>query len=314
VTRPPAPGRAGRRAPAREAAAAATTAALVVLSGCAGGVKTLSLPTPPATTIPAPPPPDSHPGNLASVAEAPVPGVTTTTVPAVGPGSSSLSGMVTDQGQPVGGATVEIDRVVGSAYGSARTVTAADGSWSFHGIEGGDYRIRAWMAPNIDMTTPAELFLAAGASQDVNLAVTTYPLEQVLAAVNPAAPVLGQPANLVVQVTTPTVDANGVLHEVPVIGATVTLVNGPNWQVENGNPLDTTAAGQATFEVECTAVGDDPLGAQVGQSAPVSLQMPPCSAPPTTTTTTTTFPSFPTTTTCPPSAVSTTTLEFGSSC
>lgn len=307
------------------AAAVAVAAAFAfVAAGCSGGVESLSMPTPPATTVPPPAPPDTLSPGLASVAEAPVAGVTTTTAPVIGPGSASVNGTVTGPGGPLPGATVEIDRFVGYSFASARTTTAADGTWSFRNILGGDFRIRAWKAPAFDMATPQVVYLASGRPQSVALQVQSYQGEQVQVAINPANPVVDEPTNLVVEVTNPTVDANGVLTTPPVAGSPVTLVNGNRWQVNNGNPLPTNTAGQATFQVQCTAVGDDPLSAQVGGSPPVNLQMPLCGAPPPTTTTTTTiaggFGGFSggTTTTCPPASSTpgetTTTLNFGQQC
>lgn len=279
---------------------------------------TLSVPSPPETTVAPPAPPDTLPPGLAAVAEHPVAGVTTTTAPAIGPGGGSLNGTVTGPGGPVSGATVQIERVVGYAYATARATTAADGTWSFHNILGGDYRVRAWQAPALDMATPQTLFLVVGQPQSVALQLTSYAGQQVQVAINPAAPVIGQPANLVVQVTTPHIDANGVLTSPPVAGTPVTLVNGSDWQVNNGNPRPTDASGLASFQVECTAVGSDPLSAQVGSNPPVSLQMPPCNAPPPTTTTTVAGQFSPTSTTCPPASpgpgtsdTTTTTLAFG---
>lgn len=295
-------------------------AALALLAaGCASGVDTLSFPTPPATTVPPPPPPDTLPPGLAAVPEAPVAGVTTTTATAVGPGPASLNGTVTGPGGPVAGATVEIDRFVGDTFSSSRATTAADGTWSFRHILGGDYRIRAWHAPDLDMDAPQFVFLSAIAPQTVSLQLKSYQGPQVQVAINPAAPVLNQPANLVIQVTNPRVDANGVLTSPPVAGTPVTLVNGSGWQVNNGNPISTDASGQATFEVECTVPGSDPLSAQVAGDPPVTLLMPPCGTPPPTTTTTAPG-SFTTPTTCPPTSTApgsgqtTTTLNFGQQC
>lgn len=300
---------------------AALAAVAVVSTGCAGGVQSLSFRTPPATTVPLPAPPASLPAGLASVPEAPVAGVTTTTVPAIGPGSASLNGTATGPNGPVPGATVEIDRFVGYAYASARTTSAADGTWSFRNILGGDYRVRAWAAPALDMQTPTILFLVAGQPQSVPLQLQSFQGQQVQVAINPADPVLEQPANLVVQVTNPSIDANGVLTSPPVVGSSVSLVNGSGWQVNNGNPLATDSSGQVTFEVECTSVGADPLAAQVGANPPVSLEMPSCAPPPTTTTTTAGNQFFSTTTTCVSNGGSpgnpgstdttTTTLDFG---
>jgi hypothetical protein len=288
---------------------------VLLISGCAGGVDQLSVPDPPKTTVAAPAPPLTLPANLDAIGEAPVEGVTTTTQPAIGPGAASLSGSVTDQsGQSVAGATVEIDRAVGEQYVSATTTAAANGSWSFHGILGGIYRIRAWKAPNVGMPTPSQLFLADGASQTVDLQATSYPTDQIQVAINPSQPTVGQPLDLVVQVTSPAVNASGVLTSPPLPGATVTLVNGSNWQVDNGNPLTTNAYGQALFEVTCGVAGTDPLSAEVDNATPTDLSMPACAPAPSPTTTTTVPYDYYSTTTCPPSDASTTTYPFGGSC
>jgi hypothetical protein len=306
-----------RPAGRRRVRAGVVGALLLTAAGCGGSVDTLAFSGPPPTTVAPPPAPDTLPPGLASMSEVPVPGLTTTTTVAMSPGGASLNGTVMGPTGPVGGATVEIDRFVGTAFAFARTTTALDGSWSFRGLLGGDYRVRAWQPPVLDMDTPQTLFLAAGQPQTLTLQLQSYAAQQVQVAINPAGPVQGQPANLVIQVTKPNVNAAGVLTAPPVAGAKVTLVDGPAWQVDNGNPLTTDASGQATFEVTCSAAGNDPLSAQVGAEAPVVLQMPPCGSSPVTTTTAPPATGFPTTTACttvppgPGPTDTTTTLAFG---
>ncbi len=285
-----------------------------VVAGCAtGGVESLDIPTPPATTAATLVPPETLPSGLASRVEAPAAGVTTTTAPLVGPGPASVNGTVTGPSGPVAGATVEIDRFVGVAYASARTTTGADGTWAFRNILGGDYRIRAWQAPALDMEEPQTIFLAADQPQSVTLQLQSYADLTVQVALNPPNPVQNQPTNLVVQVLNPSIDSNGVLTTPPVVGAPVLLVNGSGWQVNNGNPRPTDGAGQVTFEVECTATGADPLAAQVAQGAPVSLPVPSCTPAPTTTTAPPTTSSSTTCPSTPPgnSNPTTTVLNFG---
>lgn len=297
-----------------------------MVAGCSGpGVDRLSIPDPPATTLPAPSSAPTLPAGLASLSEAPVAGVTTTTAPALGPGDAALTGTVLGPVGPVAGATVEADRFVGDAYASARTTTAADGSWSFRGVLGGRYRLRAWRPPDMAMASPQVLYLASGQPQSVSLQLTLYQGPQVAAAVNPAQPVEGQPADLVVQVTNPMVGPDGVVSEQPAPATLVTLVDGPGWQGSNGNPLVTGADGRALFDVQCTVPGADPLSAQVGSGAPVGLQLPPCapapatagppagSPTPSTGSTATTCPSVPPTGPTGPTP-STTVLAFGNGC
>ena len=272
--------------------------AAVIFAGCSGGVDSLSF-GPPPTTVALPPPPSTLPPGLAGLTEAGVPGVTTTLPPQIAPGTASLTGTVTGPNGPIGGATVQIDRYAGTAFVSARTTTAADGTWSFRNILGGSFRVRAWQPPALDMPAPQTLFLAAGEPVSVTLQLTAYTGPQLQAAISPSPPIIDEPANMVLQVTNPVVDANGILTSAPVPNTSITLVNGPGWQVQNGNPLTTDSSGRVQFQMQCTQLGPDPLGAQLGTNQPISLALPPCSSPPPPPTTTTTIPFFPTTT-CPP--------------
>jgi hypothetical protein len=273
-------------------------ASVVALAGC-GGVQTLSFPAPapttPTTAVVVP----TLPKNLSSLTETSVPGTTTTVPIAMGPGTANLTGTVQGPSGPVAGATVEADRLVGDGGATAETTTAADGTWSIRSVLGGRYRLRAWQSPSLALTTPQIFFLGNGQTQAMTLQLISFTGPQIQASMAPGNPVAGQVDNLLVQVTNPIVSTDGVVAPMPDVGASVTLVDGPEWQVLNGNPLATDAAGNILFQVTCLVAGVVPLSAQVANSPAVPLQVPSCSAPapPTTTTTTTTPP--PSTLPCP---------------
>lgn len=297
--------------------------AAVLGAGCSTGVASLSFPAPSSVPGLAPSSLETLPAGLAGVAEPPVPGATTTTVPALGPGPATLNGTVLGPTGPVGGATVEADRLVGDSVAAARTTTAADGSWSFRNVLGGRYRVRAWRSPDLDLTTPQVVFVVPGTPQPVDLQMQAFSGPQVSAALNPPAPILDQPVDLVVQVVDPSVGPDGVVSFLPQAGAPVTLVGGDGWQVDGSNPEPTNPAGHALFQLTCTVAGADPLSASLPNSPPTDLKMPACGAPPTPTTVLGENPGSgsTTTTTCPynpgitdpgnPHAT-TTTLVFGS--
>jgi hypothetical protein len=248
------------------------------------------------------------PTNLPSVSVGQAPGAAPTTVaPPIGPGGASLNGTVLGPSGPVAGATVEADRLVGDQMATTHTTTAADGSWTIGGVLGGRYRVRAWQQPSLAVTAPQILFLGGTEARSLTIQLTSFTGPNVAAAIAPDTPMVDQPANLVVQVTTPTVGSDGVVRDLPDVGVSVTLTDGPLWQVANGNPLTTGTEGTALFQVECQADGVIPLSVAIGQGAPVGLQLPACAgAPPTTTTTTstTTVPTSTTSTTCPPTTTS----------
>lgn len=274
----------------------AALALALIASGCAAGVSTLSLPDPPSTTALAEPPVPTLPGDLASVDERPVPGAATTTVPVVGPGGATLNGTVLGPNGPVAGAVVEADRLVGDAVATAKATTGADGSWSVANVLGGRYRVRAWQSPSLAMSTPQVVFLSSTQTLSLSLQLTQFQGPAVTLAISPNPPMVGEQANLVVQVTNPTVGPDGVVRNPPVVGAAVTLVDGSEWDVFNGNPSTTDASGDVLFQVACAAPGSDPLSAQVQNQSPLSLQVPECSPPPATTLpvgSTTTCPTLP---------------------
>jgi len=259
-------------------AAAAATAAL---AGC--GVQTLSYPTPPATarsTVTVGP---TFPTNLPSIAEAAIPGATTTVPVQIGPGAATINGTVLGPNGAVAGATVQADRLVGDTVTSTQTTTAADGSWSIGSILGGRYRVRAWQQPSLAVTAPQIFFLGGTDVHSMTIQLTAFTGPDVASAIAPGVPVVGATDNLVVQVTNPTVGADGVVRDLPAVGVSVTLTDGPLWSVENGNPLATGAAGTVLFEVSCQGPGASPLSAAAGGAAPMALSLPDCVAPPTTT-------------------------------
>ena len=251
------------------------------LAGC--GVQTLSYPTPPATarsTVTVGP---TFPTNLPSVAEAAIPGSTTTVPPPIGPGAATINGTVLGPNGAVPGATVQADRLVGDKVTSTQTTTAADGSWSIGSILGGRYRVRAWQQPSLAVTAPQIFFLGGTDVHSMTIKLTSFTGPDVASAIAPGVPVVGATDNLVVQVTNPTVGSDGVVRNLPAVGVSVTLTDGPLWQVENGNPLATAANGTVLFQVSCQDPGANPLSAAAGGAAPVALQLPDCMAPPTTT-------------------------------
>lgn len=250
-------------------------------AACSTNVESLSFPNPPTTVVVNTTTGPTLPGNLSSISLPAVVGATTTTAPLIGPGHATLNGTVFGPDGPVPGATVEVDRIVGDASVSAQTTTAADGSWTIGRILGGRYRVRAWQSPSLTMPTPQVVFLDATQNLSMSLQLTQYKGPSLAAAVSPSALILGEPANLVVQVTNPTVGTKGVLTYPPDAGAQVTLTDGPGWQVSS-NPVTADSAGNALFQISCTSIGADPLSAQVGSASPVPLEMPECGAPPTT--------------------------------
>jgi hypothetical protein len=269
-------------------------AAVVLLAACSH-----SPVPPPAPPAPAPTTttPTTQP-DYSTVVLGAVQGSTTLPPAGVTPGAATIDGTVTDDtGAAVGGATVLLQRIVGGSIGQAYVMSAADGTWTAQGIAGGLYRIRAWLAPDLADTTPDELFVGATQTETVDLTVTHYAGVQITSSVAPNPPIIDEPANIVVQVTGATVDANGYVESKGQSGLPVQLFGSGQWDV-SGNPIQTTDAdGEAEWQATCTALGPQPLSVLVATTQASVLALGACSpVPPTTTTSTTVVRSSTTTT------------------
>jgi len=266
----------------RAARFAAGASFLLGVAACSGGGHQ---PPPPApvqattSTTPTTAPDD------ASVVLGSVQGTTTVAPVGVTPGPVSVAGSVVDDtGAPVGAATVALQRVVAGGVGSTEVTTAEDGTWSVHGILGGLYRIRAWRTPDLAQPTGTLVFLSvAGPNPNVALHVQHFTGTTVQTAVAPDPPIIGVAADLVVQVTTASVDGNGVVHQQPQSGVLVAITATGQWSVDGDPEQPTSSSGDVSWQATCEALGDQGVTVTVDGGAPVDLTLPACSPVPTTT-------------------------------
>ena len=237
----------------------------VTLAGCAAGT-VAGLPAPPTTevapvttTIPEPP----------SIPLVGIDGTTSTTSIQVAPGTSTLQGTVTGPSGPVPGAIVRLERVSNSgAAAYLDTSTRQDGTFAAPGVRGGAYRVRAWRAPDLGMSQPVTLFVGSGQTSTVELGLQQYTGTQVSAALAPNPAVVGNAAQLVVQITKRAVaGADGTVTTQPQTGVSVELQGSGDWSVTGSNPSVTDGAGQVTWEVECQNASAGGLAVLVGATS-----------------------------------------------
>ncbi len=265
------------------------------VAACSGGHARV----PPTTAAPTTSSTPTTVADVATVQLPTVPGQTTEPTIAISPGTASLGGtVVDDKGAPVGAATVSLQRVVGSRLAAAQVTTGPDGTWGVQGVLGGVYRIRAWRPPDLAQPSATVVFVpATGAPPAVTLTVDHYTGTGVQAAISPDPPMLGAPANLLVQVNSASVGSDGVVRQAPVAGAQVTIDATGDWSVD-GAALEVTGAnGQVVWQATCEAPGPQPVSVSVNGADPVALTLPNCAAPPTTSTTSSVVPSSTTTST-----------------
>jgi len=258
---------------------------LGVLAACSSGDPFSSLPNPkPVVTEP------TTSTTEVDFTKTPLDGVrgTTTTVVAIGPGPLTIVGrVVAPDGSAVPGAIVQLERVVGASSASTRVPTAPDGTWNAANVLGGRYRIRAWRTPDLATLQPQLVFLESGPTRAVTVKLDSLGGERVDNAMAPDPPLVGESANLKVRVADRSVGDDGVVHDDPVAGTTVTLSGSGEWEMSSPNPSTTGGDGSTIFRMRCLAEGAQPLVATLdsGQSFPLSIQ--PCYDPSTATTTST---------------------------
>src|SRR5438270_5862699 len=228
-----------------------------------------------------PPPPSTIPDeqttvpDFSSVQLARVAGRTTTTIDNA-PGQAHISGFVVAPQGAVPGATVHAERLVGDAVLALDVATNPDGSFHIDNVQGGRYRLRAWRVPDLALTTPQVFFLNGNENkQGVNLQVTQYTGTNVTPAIAPNPPIVGNPTNLAVQVTTVVVDPTGIVRATPVANTQVDLQGGGSWQLQSPATEFTDASGTAIWRLTCTSAGTQPLSATVNATG-YPLNLPPC--------------------------------------
>ena len=246
--------------------------ALIALAACSSGEGVAPLPPPPTTQPTSPP---TTIVDTSGVALKPVPGRTTTTV-ALGPGRSLLNGVVAGPDGPVGGATVRAERLVGDAAAAVQVVTGADGTFQIPNILGGRFRVRAWRPLDLALVKPEVFFLSDGDTKQLQLVLSRYDGLAVTPAIAPNPPVVGDPANLVVQVVQQSVDPNGIVRGQPVPNVSAELFGGGDWRVASSNPTITDSQGRARWQLRCQSTGKQPLAVVVGGQQQFPLDLPAC--------------------------------------
>lgn len=267
------------RSRTRPAIVLAAVAALTLSASCSGGGKKA------VTTTTAPPPAPAT--TIAPVVVAPGnPRVASTLPPEIEGGDATLTGTVLGPGGPVDGATVRVERLVGDTVTGVNAETLPGGRWQLIGIRGGRYRVRAWKAPDLAQLQPEVFFLGATDARELPLMVASFGQAGLVGVVEPSPPLVGQPANVLVQVTSATVSADGLVRSTPRSGVAVQLAVTGALALQ-APPLQTTDAnGAAAWKVQCTQASPFTATAAIA-GVPTALALPPCAVAPTPSTATT---------------------------
>ena len=253
---------------------AALTVATLFGTACTRGAVD-ELPAPPTT---GPTTSTTARPDLSGVSLAGVPGTTSTTVP-IGPGEATLQGVVTGPDGVVPGATVLVERLVGDGAGGATIVAGPDGRWAAPSILGGRYRVRAWRAPDLALTTPESFFLESKETRDLEVRVQQFSGVVVTSAIAPSPPVIDETIRLVVRTYTRSVDDSGIVRNQPLPSVQIELTGSGSWRVETANPAFADETGRADWLLRCSSLGSHSLAARVGGGGEAhQLKIPACAA------------------------------------
>lgn len=221
---------------------------------------------------------------------------TTTGVPMQG-GKAAVDGVVVGpDGAPVPGATVRIERFVGDDVVTVDVATNATGGFAVNQLLGGRYRLRAWRAPTMAQLGSQVSFVADGDRLSVRLQLAAPSDIDISASAASSSALIGQSTTVSMKITVPVVNGNGQVAQGGRAGDLVVASGGGVLAGQTGQTTS-NAEGNATFTLQCTAVG----------AGTVTLQTPyyresvdiTCLPLPTTTTTTTAPPAAPTTAPAP---------------
>jgi hypothetical protein len=220
---------------------------------------------------------------------------TTTTVGPAETGTASIVGSVSGPSGLVVGATVRVERLLDGREVRTDLISGPEGRFELRNVPGGRYRVRAFFAPALALTTPDVRFLRDGEEHTFDLVMTDQRGVVARASVAPDPPVLDRAVNLVAVVASRFVDLDGTVRSTPVIGVRVELSGLGRWTFRNqvrpttGRPLLSTTStsttipraasqlaftdslGQVRFELQCDVAGDPGLSLLV----PVSVQAEP---------------------------------------
>lgn len=257
------------------------TSVLALVAACSGGSKRPPAPVPSLSTTTVTTLPDLSHESLPAIA-----GVTTAPPVAITPGHAGMTGTVVDDtGAPVGGAIVGLERVVGGRSGQSSVVAGADGTWVARGILGGVYRVRAWRPPDLAGTTAQTVYLAGTGNQTLALTVGHVTGMAVQSSVAPNPPIIGEAADIVVEVTGSTVGSDGYVRAEGQPGIQLQLLGQGAWSIDGDGSALTSASGFAEWRATCEELGAQGLSVLVNGAQAYPIGVGSCSPVPTTTTT-----------------------------
>lgn len=197
--------------------------------------------------------------------------------PKVNGGSSTLQGSVLGlAAEDV--AQVRITRITDGGQDEISVPVEEDGTWIAEDINGGRYRVRAFVPGLRASNGSVVLFLNKGQSRDLQLKVTTPPQNLVFDVVATEEPAVGGRSVVAITVGRQLVDSAGRSVLSPVVGTPVTASFSPVVSLLSANSVATSEGGAARFLVRCELEGTSSVTVSAEEQVAV-LTIPACVAP-----------------------------------
>lgn len=216
---------------------------------------------------------------LSRVAIAPLEGTAPTSTIGFGAGEVVITGLVSGPDGPVPGASVRIERFVGEQRAVTIVGTDAEGRYRLADVTGGQIRVQAFRPPDLAQETSVVAFASGVLTQD--LVVTAVAGPRVQWAIAPAQPLVDRGTNLVIQVSSQQVDAEGLIRTGPRAGIGVTLVPLGAMQNEVAESRVTDTDGRVSFPMVCRTTGSSSVRVVLATGEESLVEPLPCVPPPT---------------------------------
>ncbi len=185
--------------------------------------------------------------------------------PTITGGRATLSGAVTVPAGPAAGATIRLERHTAGGVALADVTAGPDGTWKATGIQGGRYRVRAWLRGQATMTGSTVFFLGGDERRPLDLALDPVDTGPRMSFSKKGDIFLGGTGTVAVSIKVRSVDDDGVAVTNGLAGAIVTLTPtgaatlGPDTGAAPvpGASATVTADGDgvARFHLSCTTLG-----------------------------------------------------------
>ena len=184
--------------------------------------------------------------------------------PVITGGRATLSGVVTLPTGPAAGATIRLERHTADGVVMADVTAGPDGAWKAAGIQGGRYRVRAWLTGQATMTGSTVFFIGGDESRPLDFTLDPVDTTPRMTFSKKGDIYLGGTGTVAVSVKVRTVDDEGVITTGGLAGAIITLTPTGSATLGGGSAVPVPGAsatvtadgdGVARFLLTCNALG-----------------------------------------------------------